>query len=116
MFCQKPPGLRGFVHLIEGLAQCVADHMRRDTLGSQFMLNFEWAIPMTLGARERPVSRKNVVIEVIERKELADGGFQRGCRKALLLEITPNFGFASRTESQIPQGQLQRGFRAICAL
>jgi hypothetical protein len=33
-----------------------------------------------------------------------------------VLEITPNFGFASRTESQIPQGQLQRGFRAIWAL
>ena len=71
---------------------------------------------MTLGAGERPISRKNVVIKVVERKEPADGGFQRGCRKAPLLKITSNFGFAPRTESQITQGQLQRCFRATCTL
>jgi len=50
---------------------------------------------MTLSARERPISRKNFIIEVMERKEPADGGFQRGCRKTPLLKITSNFGFAS---------------------
>src|ERR1044071_2778394 len=71
---------------------------------------------MSLGARERPISRKNLIVKVIQGEKPANSGFQRDCRKASLLKITSDLGFASRTKSQVPYGQLQRCFHAGRAL
>jgi len=61
-FGEKALGSSGFVDLIEGLSQRVANQGLANALTSQFLIDSPWAITRALGARERPVACEDLVI------------------------------------------------------
>ena len=113
MSVQQPPGLLGFIDLVEGLTHGPANERLADPFAAQFLFDPLWTVALALRTPERPIPSEVFVVQIIEGAQFLDGRVGDTGRAAAAAKITADFGFAARAVPQVTQAESQRiRFRA----
>jgi hypothetical protein len=72
-FLQKLPRVACLIYLAKGFPDNFPRHRLIDPFRPQFLLDFFWAVGAVLSSCQRPVARKGLIINVMQRTE----SFQR---------------------------------------